>query len=94
MSDAQKNVSWVRREFAKDRPPPPTTVGVIGWVRENLASSPSHVVLTLIGLYLIYLLVPPLINFSFVNATWEAAGGQDCRAADGGHAGACWPYVA
>ena len=94
MSDAKKDIGWVRTEHTPDMPPPASTVGVVGWVRENLASGPGHIVLTLIGCYLIYLLIPPLINFAFVNAIWEASNGQECRPAEGGHAGACWPYVA
>jgi His/Glu/Gln/Arg/opine family amino acid ABC transporter permease subunit len=54
-----------------DLSPPSSTVGVVGWLRHNLFSSPLNIVLTAVGAYLIYLLVPPLINWAFVSSVWS-----------------------
>ncbi|PLX39423.1 MAG: amino acid ABC transporter permease [Hyphomicrobiales bacterium] len=83
------DLSYVRTEFSDSLPPPSTQVGVIGWMRANLFSSVFNTVLTLFGIYLIYLLVPPLIQFALVDATWEGDGRESCLA----NHGACWAYV-
>ena len=41
--------------------PPPTSVGVIGWLRKNLFSSWSNSVLTIICLVLVYSVVSQLL---------------------------------
>ena len=38
-------------------PPPPGTIGFLGWIKHNLFSSISNSVLTILSVYLIYLLV-------------------------------------
>ncbi|MCB1477566.1 MAG: amino acid ABC transporter permease [Rhodobiaceae bacterium] len=80
---------WVRDEMHDVLPAPASEVGLVGWVRQNLFSSIPNTILTLIGVYLIYLLVPPLINFAIVHAVWN---GEDREACLGTH-GACWAYV-
>ncbi|MCP5419523.1 MAG: amino acid ABC transporter permease [Gammaproteobacteria bacterium] len=69
-------------------PPPVSSVGVIGWTRRNLFSSPLNIGLTLFTLYLLYLLLPPMINWTFLNANWR---GEDRSACTGD--GACWVFI-
>ncbi len=69
-------------------PPPSSSVGVIGWMRRNLFSSPINTLLTVLGLYLIYLIVPPLFNWAFWNADLAGDSREFC---DSG--GACWVFV-
>ncbi|MBU0960681.1 MAG: amino acid ABC transporter permease, partial [Proteobacteria bacterium] len=45
-------------------PPPSTSVGVLGWMRKNLFSSFANSILTLIGVYLLFLIIPPTINWA------------------------------
>ena len=61
------------------------------WMRANLFSSPLNTLLTLLSLYLIWLVVPPVIDWALVSATWVGTGREDCLGPD---AGACWPFVA
>jgi general L-amino acid transport system permease protein len=68
--------------------PPPSTRGVVGWLRANLFSSVFNTVLTLLALYLLAVAVPPLVRWALVDAVWSAPNGQACR---GG--GACWAFV-
>ena len=51
-----------------DLPPPLTQVGVLGWLRQNLFSSPLNIGLTALGLFLIWLLIPPLIEWSVTSS--------------------------
>jgi general L-amino acid transport system permease protein len=71
-----------------DLPPPIATVGVPGWLRRNLFSSPLNSALTLVALYLLYIAVPPLIQWAFLNADWVGATRDDCAGE-----GACWVFV-
>ncbi len=80
--------------------PPITETGIIGWVMKNLLSSWMSAVLTVFGIYIIYLIVPIIVEFAIVDAIWVGKNGLDCRnIADGGTVpddqsiGACWPYV-
>ena len=53
--------------------PPPTSVGVIGWLRKNLFSSWSNSVLTIICLGLIYAVVSQLLIWTFTIARWPSS---------------------
>ena len=44
-------------------PPPPGTVGVIGWLRENLFSGPFNSLATIIVLGIVYMAVVPALNW-------------------------------
>jgi general L-amino acid transport system permease protein len=79
-----------------DLPPPATEVGVIGWVRHNLLSSTTNIVITLVTIYLLYVIVPPLLNWIFFDAVFSAESRDDCRAiaeAAGEELGACWAFI-
>jgi len=81
------------------QPPPPGTIGVVGWMRNNLFSSITNAILTFIGIYIIYLIVPPLIKFAFIDAVWVGKTREVCLdTAQGGvlpegWSGACWAFV-
>ncbi len=68
--------------------PPPTSVGVVGWVRANLFNGFFNSLLTLATIFLLYKTVPPLIRWAFIDSVWHT-GGQGCRQATG----ACWAVV-
>jgi len=61
-----------------DLSPPITTVGLVGWVRQNLLSSPLNIALTVVALFLVYITVPPLINWAFVTSVWSGETRQTC----------------
>lgn len=70
-------------------PPPASTVGVYGWVKQNLLSSPLNVALTAIALYLVYLIIPPLLSWMLLEASWTGSTREDCTGE-----GACWVFIA
>ena len=82
-------LSYVRDEMEPQKPAPSSAMGPIHWVREHLFKNVTYTLLTLLGIYLIYLVVPRLIQFAFIDAVWE---GQDRNACVDTH-GACWAYV-
>ena len=73
---------------AKELKPPVTEVGVIGWMKANLFNGWFNSALTLLVLYLLWLTVPPLINWALIESSWFSSGDQ-CKAGEG----ACWSVV-
>jgi general L-amino acid transport system permease protein len=68
--------------------PPITNVGVIGWMRENLFNGWFNSILTILTLYFLWKVVPPMIRWCFIDAVWTA-GSKACREAQG----ACWSVI-
>jgi general L-amino acid transport system permease protein len=94
MTDEAANLAFARTELAENLAPPATAVGAIGWLRRNLLSSWTNILLTLVSLYLIWLIVPPLARFLIIDAVWDGAGRDDCLAEKvGREVGACWPFI-
>ncbi|MDX1722776.1 MAG: amino acid ABC transporter permease [Pseudomonas sp.] len=74
--------------FKPDLPPPLLSVGVLGWLRANLFSSWFNSLLTLFAAYLIWLIVPPLIQWALIDADWVGTTRADCTSG-----GACWVFI-
>ena len=64
----------------------------VGWVRANLFSSVPSAIATLAIAWLAFKLVPPFVDWAFLDAIWRAADSQACRQAKG--EGACWAFIA
>ncbi len=58
------------------------------WLHQNLFSSVFNTLLTLGSLYLLYLLLPPLVQWAILDANWQGTTRDDCT---GG--GACWVFI-
>lgn len=71
-----------------DLPPPATSVGVIGWLRKNLFSSIPNTFFTLLGVYILYRAIPPIINWAFLDANWVGTTRDACV-----KGGACWVFI-
>jgi len=86
--------SYVRATPVEAKPAPGATTGVVGWVRANLLSSPSNIVLTIISILLVIWIVPPFIEFMFTHAVWTGTDREACLpSASRPEVGACWPFV-
>ncbi|MEW5908970.1 MAG: amino acid ABC transporter permease [Thermodesulfobacteriota bacterium] len=68
--------------------PPVTSVGVIGWVRENLFKGWFNSILTLVTLYFLFQVIPPLMKWMVIDSLWISTA-QDCRKVSG----ACWSII-
>jgi general L-amino acid transport system permease protein len=87
--------TYVAGEYP-DMPPPSTEVGLIGWVRHNLFSSTTNIVITVLTIYFLYLIIPPMMNWIVFDAVFSADSRDDCRAiakAGGHEMGACWAFI-
>ena len=91
-------------ELQATRKPPKSQIGAILWLKENLFSSWSNGLLTFLSLYVIFISVPPLLNWLIFSANFnfgtinifglsiqfseEMATNLNC-----GKDGACWPFI-
>jgi general L-amino acid transport system permease protein len=68
--------------------PPVTSVGVIGWARNNLFKGWFNSVLTIVTLFLLWKIVPPFFRWAFIDSAWMTTG-KGCREVNG----ACWSII-
>jgi general L-amino acid transport system permease protein len=73
---------------AQELRPPVTSIGPIGWVKNNLFNGVFNSILTLVILFFLWKVVPFLIRWAFIDSAWLTTG-QACRQA----AGACWSII-
>jgi general L-amino acid transport system permease protein len=73
-----------------DMPPPILSSGAIYWVRKNLLSSWYNAVLTFLGIWFLWTVVPPLFEWGFADAVFEAADRAGCQSLGDG---ACWAFI-
>jgi len=86
--------SFVRQELVPERPAPVKTTGFIGLLRTRLFNSPTNILLTMIGISLLWFTVIPAVKFLLVDAVWRGSDRNACLAENAGHVvGACWPFV-
>ena len=55
--------TYVQKIPAKVLKPPVTSVGVIGWMRANLFNGWFNSLLTIVTLYVLWIIIPPFIRF-------------------------------
>jgi general L-amino acid transport system permease protein len=78
----------LRPNTTKEMKPPITNVGLIGWMRANLFNGWFNTTLTLVFTYVLYLTVPPFVEWAFINSNWISTS-EECKASGG----ACWSVV-
>jgi general L-amino acid transport system permease protein len=93
-SASASKTAYLRDKPFDALPPPAAMVGVLGWLRANLLSSPGNIALTLLAAYIAYLIIPGFIRFLFFDAVWSGADREACLAKNGVLPGACWAFVA
>lgn len=72
------------------RSPPSTTVGVLGWIRGNLFSNVHNTALTLLAAWALFVTLPELVRWTFVDSLWYTDDPRACREITG----ACWAVIA
>lgn len=89
--------SYVRDQMLPPQAPPVSEAGVVKWLRENLFSGWFNTILTLFGIWVIYLLISASLPW-WLNSVWNASSLAECRQivvdqAGEGATGACWAMV-
>ncbi|RWO65074.1 MAG: amino acid ABC transporter permease [Mesorhizobium sp.] len=95
----EHDMSWVRTEMVLAQPAPASVTGLGAWVRKNLIASAGDTILTIVGIALVAMILPQIINWAFINAVWTGPDRTVCATvAQGGiqpdgWTGACWAFV-
>ena len=97
MSDTSTNVAYVRTDMLPQKAPPKTSVGAIGWINQNLFSSPANALLTVVSIALIGYILSGILPWVF-QSVWNANSLNECRevlteAYGSTHGHACWGVI-
>ena len=84
------SIAYVRKDESPSLPPPVTRTGPVGWLHENLFSSIGNTILTVLGVLILALILPPVIQWLFIDAVWTGDSREACIVPG---AGACWAFV-
>lgn len=95
----EHDMSWVRTEMVLAQPAPAGVSGLGAWVRKNLIASTGDTILTIVGVALVAMILPQVINWAFINAQWTGTDRTFCATVGqggiqpDGWSGACWAFV-
>ena len=73
-----------------DLPPPPGTIGMVGWLHKNLFSSVGNSILSLVTILFLYWLLTTSAGWFVIDAVADASSRKECREIDNG---ACWAVI-
>ncbi|MFG1361090.1 amino acid ABC transporter permease [Xanthobacter pseudotagetidis] len=85
---------FVAAQVLGSEPPPISERGTFAYLRGHLFGSLPQVLLTLFGAWLVYVTIPPLVQFFITDAVWSGTNRDACLPDKVGRAvGACWPFI-
>src|SRR4051794_7317431 len=85
---------FVRQDLVAERPAPVKTTGFIGFVRTRLLNSPTNILITILGILLLWFTIVPAVKFLLIDAVWQGEDRNACLAENVKRTvGACWPFV-
>ena len=73
-----------------DLPPPPGTIGIVGWLHKNLFSSVGNSILSFLTILFLYWLLTASAGWFVIDAVADASSRKECREIDNG---ACWAVI-
>ena len=95
MSDAdatlKREIAFVAKGEIPASEPPVRITGIYHWAKENLFSSTLNIILSVISIGFIVWIIPPMIQWAFVDAVWSADSLKGCREIN--PHGACWAMI-
>lgn len=86
-----RNLAFVADKVIPPSPPPSTSVGAVGWMRENLFRGPVNSIISVLCAALVLWLVPGIISWAFIDAVFNAGSLAECREIN--PHGACWAVI-
>ncbi len=91
---AVTELAFVRRAAIAPRLPPTAMTGALGWLRDNLLSTPFNIALTILIALLLAWVIPELAKFLIFDAVWSGSDRDAClESVQHREIGACWPFV-
>jgi general L-amino acid transport system permease protein len=95
----EHDLAYVRAEMVNAQAAPAGERGLVRWLRTNLFATPADTVMTVTGLIIVALALPPLVNWLFINAQWTGPDRSVCATVSqggvqpDGWSGACWAFI-
>ncbi|SCX00607.1 amino acid ABC transporter permease [Agrobacterium rosae] len=92
-------ISYVRANMVQPEPAPSSQVGIAHWLRTKLFATPKDIVFTVLAIAFLAYIIPPLVQWLFIHATWTGTDRTACLtvaqggALPDGQSGACWAFV-
>ena len=83
-------VAFVRSQSEPQLPPPLFSQGALAWAKENLFSSITSTLITVLCVAAFLWTIPELIAWATIKAIWVAPDGALCRQHQDG---ACWAFI-
>ena len=87
---ASATLSHARAGSSPRRAPPARQSGILLWLRSNLFNGAHNAVMTVLALWALFVTVPDIVSWAFIDAVWHTEDPKVCRQA----AGACWAVIA
>ena len=87
------SVAFVRTESIPPSPPPAAEQGIVKWLRDNLFSSVTNGVLTLLAIVAIYYVLALILPWIF-NGVWDTSSRRECLDRLDGAIGGCFSVLA
>ncbi len=75
-------------KFQSSKQPPKLQMGVIDWTMKNLFSSKLNIALSFGAFYLLYLIIPPLLDWLIFSADFTQKSNAECT-----KEAACWSFI-
>ncbi len=94
-----QHISYVRADMVPQAPAPASQVGITHWLRTRLFATPKDVIFTVLAIAFLAYIIPPLVQWLFIHASWTGTDRTACLtvaqggALPDGQSGACWAFV-
>ncbi len=91
------DTSFVRQEMLSEQPAPASSVGFLGWIKNNLFSTWFNSILTVIALGFVWYILAGVLPWTFLSV-WNAGSLSECREIarqvwGESHGHACWAVI-
>ena len=85
---------YVTDKILPELPAPSNSKGIVHWLKVNLFNGPFNTLFTLLAVFVLYKVIPPAIDWAFIDATWFAETSGECKLENGDRKdGACWAFI-
>ncbi len=85
---------YVTDKILPELPAPSNSKGIIHWLKVNLFNGPFNTLFTLLAAYVLYKVIPPAVEWVFIDSTWFAESSDECKLPNGDRTdGACWAFI-
>jgi general L-amino acid transport system permease protein len=85
---AEMHAEAAPRTTGESMAPPVSEVGLLAWLKQNLFSNWYNTLLTLLCFWLLWQVVPPLLQWALLDADFAGTSREDCTSG-----GACWVFI-